>query len=97
LLVTVVGGFELLAFGGELPAERLGVCGPSLVMASGGISGLLPGIGFGLGGEAELAGDVGWGAGLGSSGFEGAGFELALSHAVDDGGFVTYFQGADRG
>lgn len=35
--------------------------------------------------------------GPGAFGLEGAGFELAVGHAVDDVGFVTYLQGADRG
>ena len=68
-----------------------------MVVPDVGVGGLLPGVGLGLGGEPELAGDVGRGAGLGAFGVEGAGFELAAGHAADDGGFVAYFQGADRG
>ena len=56
-------------------------------MVGGGVGGLLPGVGFGLGGEAELARDVGRGAGPGAFGLAGAGFELAAAHAADDGGF----------
>ena len=83
--------------GGELAGEDRCVCGPGLVVAGGGVGGLLPGVGFGLGGEAELARDVRRGAGLGAFGLAGAGFELAAGHAADDGGFVAYLQGADRG
>ena len=97
LLVAGVGGFKLLALGGELAGERLRVYGLGVVVARGGIGGLLPGVGFGLGGEPELAGDVGWGAGLGAFGPESAGLELAVGHAADDFGFVAYLQGADRG
>ena len=88
---------QLLAFGDELLSERVGVPGFVVGMASGGVGGLLPGVGFGVGDEAELAGDLGWCAGVSAFGFEGAGFELAMGHAVDDGSFGAYFQGADRG
>jgi hypothetical protein len=68
-----------------------------VVVAGGGVGGSLPGVGFGLGGEPELSGDVGRGAVLGAFGLEGAGFELAMGHTADDVIFVAYFQGADGG
>jgi hypothetical protein len=68
-----------------------------MVMAGGGVGGLLPGVGFGLGGETELTGDIGWGDDLRPFRFEDAGFELTVAHAADDGGFVADLQGADRG
>jgi hypothetical protein len=58
---------------------------------------LLPGVGFGLGGEPELGGYVGRGGDLGAFGVQDAGFEIAVAHAADDVGFVADFQGADRG
>ena len=96
-LVAVAGGFELLAFGGNLAGECLRVRGLGVVVAGGGVGGLLPGVGFGLGGEAELAGDVGRGGGLGAFGVQDASFELAAGQAADDVGFVADFQGADGG
>jgi hypothetical protein len=62
-----------------------------------GLGRLLPGTGFGLRGEPQLAGHVGRGAGLSAFGLKGTGFELAVGHAVDDVIFVAYFEGADGG
>jgi hypothetical protein len=82
---------RLLLFGrllGQSAAFQLGL-GPG--------GGVLPGVGFGLGGEPQLAGYFGRGARLGAFGFQDADFELAAGHAAHDVGFVTYLQGADRG
>jgi hypothetical protein len=73
------------------------VCGLGVVVSRGRIGMLAPGVGFGLGDAAQLAGDVGRGAGLCVFGLESAGLELATGHAPDDVGFVADFQGADRG
>lgn len=86
----------MLAFDGDLAGQRLRVRGLGVVVADGG-GGLLPGVGFGLGREAELAGDVGWGDGLGAFAVQDAGFEFAAGQAADDVGFVADFQGADGG
>ena len=96
-LVAGVRGFELLALGGHVAGERLGVRRSGLVVPDLGVGGLLPGVGFGLGGEPQFPGDVGRGAGQGAVPVEDPGLELALGHAADDLGFVAYFQGADRG
>ena len=48
-----------------------------LLAIIGGVGGLLPGVGFGLGGEAELARDVRRGAGLGAFGLAGAGTQCS--------------------
>jgi hypothetical protein len=97
LLVAVVDGFELLAFGGNLAGERLRVRGLGVVVLGGGVGGLLPGVGFGLGGEPELAGHLRWGGDVGALGVQDAGFELAASQAAHEVGFVTDFQGTDGG
>jgi hypothetical protein len=96
-LVAVAGGFELLAFGGNLAGECLRARGLGVVVLGSGLRGLLPGVGFGLGGEPELAGHLRWGGDVGTLGVQDAGFELAAGHAAHDVGFVADFQGADRG
>jgi hypothetical protein len=89
LLVASVDGFQPLTFGRNTAGERLRVRGLGLVVAGGGFSGLLPGVGLSLRGEPELAGYVWWGAGLDASGLEGAGFEFTVDHAADDVIFVS--------
>ena len=83
LFVAGIGNFELLAFGSELASQCLCVHGVALVVLGSGVGGLLPGVGFGLGGEAELAGDVRRGGGLGAVGVQDAGFEFAAGQAAD--------------
>ena len=68
-----------------------------MVVAGLGVGGLLAGVGFGLGGEPELAADVGWGGGVGALALEGSGFELAAVQAAEDVGFVADFQGGEDG
>jgi hypothetical protein len=57
-------GFELLMFGGDLAGQRMRVRGLGVVVPGGGVGGLSPGVGFGLGGKPQLTGHLGWGAGL---------------------------------
>ena len=96
-LVAGVRGFELLALGGQVPGERRRVRRSGRVVPDLGVGGLLPGVGFGLGGEPQFPGHVRRGAGQGAVPVEDPGLQLALAHAADDLGFVAYFQGADRG
>ena len=93
--VRRVVGFELLPPGGELAGECAGAGGFGGVVADLGVCGLLPGVGFGLGGGAQLAGHVGRGGGLGAFGGGGVGFELAAVHAGPHGGLVGDFEVAD--
>ena len=71
LLVSGVVGFEALAFGGQLRGEGGGAGRAGVVVLSLGVGGLLAGVGFGLGGEPELAADVGRGGGAGALALEG--------------------------
>jgi hypothetical protein len=66
----------LLALGCHVARERRRARRSGLVMLDLGVGGLLPGVGFGLGGEPQLAGDVGRGADEGAIPVEDPGFEL---------------------
>jgi hypothetical protein len=90
-LVAGVGGFELLALGCHVARERRRARRSGLVVLDLGVGGLLPGVGFGLGGEPQLAGDVGRGPDEGAILVEDPGFELAVGHAAGDLGFVADF------
>ena len=68
-----------------------------MVVSGGGVGYLLPGVGFGLGGEPELAGYFRRGGDLGAFGIQNAGFEFAAGHAAHDVGFVANLQSADGG
>jgi hypothetical protein len=57
LLVSSIGDFEALAFGGQLYAEGCGVGRAGVVVPDVGVGGLPEGVGFGLGGE--IAGGAG--------------------------------------
>ena len=97
LLISGVGGFEALAFGGQLRGEGCGASCGGVVPLSVGVCGLLQRVGFGLRGEPKLATHVGRGGGAGAFTPEGSCFELAAVQAADDVGFVAYLQrGEDR-
>jgi hypothetical protein len=97
LLVPGVGGFEAVAFGGQLGGED-GSAGRSSVVVPGlGVGGLPVGVGFSLGGKPELAADVGRGGGAGALALEDACFEFAVVQAADDVGFVADLQGGEDG
>ena len=55
-------------FGSDLACQRLRARGLGVIVPGGGICGLLTGVGFGSGDEPQLAGYLGWGAGLGAFG-----------------------------
>ena len=97
LLVPGVAGFEALAFGGQLCGEGCGAGRGGVVVLGLGVGGLLVGVGFGLGGEPQLAADVGRGDGTGAFALEGSRFELAAVQAADDVGFVADLQGGEDG
>ena len=97
LLVSGVVGFEALAFGGQLGGEGGGAGRAGVVVLGVGVGGLLVGVGFGLGGEPQLAADVGRGGGAGALALEGSCFELAAVQAADDVGFVADLQGGEDG
>lgn len=62
-----------------------------------GVGGLPVRVGFGLGGEPQLAADVGWGCGAGALAFAGSCFEFTAVQAPDDVRFVADFQGGEDG
>ena len=76
LLVPGVVGFEVLAFGGQLGGESGGAGRAGLIMQGVGLGGLLAGVRFGLGGEPELAADVGRGGGAGALALKSSYFEF---------------------
>ena len=53
MLVAGVAGFEALALGRQLCREGCGAAGGGVVVPGSGAGRLLPGIGFGLGGEPQ--------------------------------------------
>src|SRR6185437_7169459 len=57
-LVAGAGGFDPPTFAGQLAGESSGVCGLGVVVSRGRVGMLAPGVGFGLGDAAQLAGDV---------------------------------------
>jgi hypothetical protein len=82
LLVSGVVGFEALAFGGQLCGEGSGSCRGGVIVLGLGVGGLLQGVGFGLGGEPQLAADVRRGGGVGALTLEGSRFEFAAGLAA---------------
>jgi hypothetical protein len=81
-----VGGFELLAAGRQVAGERRRACGSGRVVLDVGVGGLLPGVGFGLGGEPQFPGHAGLG---------GAAFGCFLEQPAElDVGLLL---GSDRG
>ena len=92
VLVSGVAGFERLPSGGQLRGEGPGAGRAGLVVPGLGVCGLPERVGFGLGGEPQLAADVGRGAGLGAFALEDARFDVAAVQAAEDAGFVAYLQ-----
>ena len=68
-----------------------------MVVLGSDVGGLPVGVGFGLGGEPQLAADVGRGGGAGALALEGACFEFAAVQAAEDVGFVADLQGGEDG
>jgi hypothetical protein len=97
MLVPGVAGFEALAFSGQLRGEGAGTGGGGVVVPGSGVGGLLVSVGFGLGGNPELAADVGRGDRLGTLAMEGSCFEFAAVQAAENVGFVADFQGGEDG
>ena len=97
LLVSGIGGFEALAFGGELGGEDGDTDSASSVALSTAIGGLPVGIGFSLGDEPELAADVGRGSGADALTLKDLRFEFAAVQVADDVGFVADLQGSEDG
>jgi hypothetical protein len=59
MLVLGVLGFEVLPFVTELAGELVCLTGAFVVAFGAGVGGLLPGIGFSVGGGAKVVTDVG--------------------------------------
>jgi hypothetical protein len=95
LLVSGTVSLKTLTFGGQVHGKGCGAGRADVVVQALGVGGLPVGVGFGLGGEAELAADVGRGGGAGALAVEGACFEFAAVQAVDDVGFVADLQGGE--
>jgi hypothetical protein len=77
LLVPGVADFEALAFGGQLCGQGCGPGRGGMVVLGLGVGELLVGVGFGLGGEPQLAADVGRGYGTGAFALQGSHFKVA--------------------
>jgi hypothetical protein len=88
-LVAGVGGFELLAAGGQVARERSRGRRSGRVVPDLGVGGLLPGVGLGPGGKPQVPGDVRRGGGYGAVPVEDPGLELTVGHAARDFGFVA--------
>jgi len=97
LLVSGAGGFEEPAAGGQPCGEGHGAGRADVVVAGLGVGELPAGVGFGLGGEPELAADVGRGGRLGALALQDACFEFAAVQAAEDVGFVADLQGGKDG
>ncbi len=76
-LVVGVGGFQTRLLSLHHGSERAGVICLGLVVAGVGIGRLLPGVGLGLGRQAQLAAHIGRRCGLRPVAVEHAGFEFA--------------------
>jgi hypothetical protein len=97
LVVAGVGGFEAVAFGGQMRGEGGGAGRADGVVPGLGVGALLVGVGFGVDGKAELAADVGWGGGAGALALKGSRLEYATVQAAEDVGFVADLQGGEDG
>jgi hypothetical protein len=97
LLISGVGGFEALAFGGQLRGEGGGAGRADVVVLDVGVGGLPVGVGFGLSGKSQLPADIGRGGGAGALTLESSRFEFAEVQAADDIGLVADLQGSEDG
>ena len=95
-LVPGVSGFEAACLRGQRGSQRPGVSCLHLVVFCVGVGRLLPGVGVGLPGQAQLAAHIPRCGRLRAFAFEDLALQLAPAHGPELGLFVGDLQGPDR-